>query len=260
MRSIITLLILLSVASPSFGKETEGLPYFITLYGARGSGKTLLTVRTRQEFSFPTISLASLLTGLFLEETPLTKKARECERTGSNFPEEIYLSLLNERLKQPDCAQGVLFEDFPNTVEQAESLHTQLGKEFNFLAIVINTPDEWLIQRVEQRLVCRMCGKVYDESFPPNHKGLCDICSGPLEQRLDDSPDLIRSRLEAYKTKVSPLLDFYKEKQTLITISGEQNLEDVYQEIISSVESQTGLIGQKLRYPKKNRLFLQENT
>ena len=258
MRSIITLVLFLCICSPFFGEDSENRPYLIVLYGARGSGRTIITVRLRQEFSFPTISIAPLLANQLLEETSLGKKARDFERSGGVFPEELCLSILNDRLLQPDCLQGVLLEEFPNTIDQAKALYDQLESKFTFLAIMINIPDNWFIKRVENRLVCRMCGRVYDKPSPPNQKGICDICSGPLEQRLEDSADLIRSRLEAYKTKISPVLDFYKEKQLLITIDGDRKLEALYQDIVSTIEARTGLIGQKSR--KKNKLFLQENT
>jgi len=258
MRTIITLVLFLCICSPFFGEESENRPYLIVLYGARGSGRTITAVRLQQEFSFPTISIAVLLTNQLLEETSLGKKARDFEQTGGVFPEELCLSIVNDRLLRPDCLQGVLLEEFPNTVDQTKALYDQLKSNFTFLAIVIDIPDEWFIKRVENRLVCRMCGRVYDKLSPPSQKGMCDICSGPLEQRLEDSAEFIRSRLETYKTKISPVLDFYREKQLLITISGERKLEELYQEMVSIIESRTGLIGQKSR--KKNKLFLQENS
>ena len=259
MRAVVALIAALFISLPGFGGEGER-PYLITLYGSRGSGRTLVNVRLRQDYALPNISLAPLLTNHLLEETTLGKKAHEFEKNGGEFPQELCLSIIYDRLEQPDASHGVLLEEFPSSVEQAKLLHEKLKSKFNFLAIMIETTDDWLIQRVQNRFICRMCGRVYDTPSPPTQKGVCDICSGPLEQRLEDSADLIRSRLDAYITKVTPVLEYYKAANILATVRGERKLEDVYQEVLSIVESKTKLMGQKTKHSKRNKLFSQEGT
>jgi len=241
------------VTSTSFGKdESCSLPHIITLYGVRGSGRAYIAARLRQDFSLPCISLTSLLSTHLLEETSLGKVAKEYDTSGEEIPQDISLSALIERLMQPDCQQGVFLDEFPYTIEQAQELERKIGTRFCLLAIAIDVNEDWLVQRVQNRLICRMCGRVYDElDSSSKKKESCDICSGTLQHRLDDSPEAIQKRLETHQSCLNPLFELYRNKQALLRVSGEQNTEDTYKDVVASIKAHTKLL-QKLR-PKKNK-------
>ena len=216
-------------------------PHIIMLYGAKGSGRAAIAVRLRQDFSFPDISLASLISNNILEETSFGQKAREYLLKGEDFPTDLSLSILYERLSHPDCLRGALFEDFPQSVEYFQLMKEHLSPFFDFIAISINASDDWLVERAEHRLVCRTCGKVYVEpSSPAKRKGYCDICLEPLQRRLDDSSEIIKARVQNYRTQIAPMLAYLKKERILFEISGERKFEDIYHDIINVIEAHTG--------------------
>jgi adenylate kinase len=222
--------------------EVSSKPYLIFLYGARGSGRAAIAVRLRQDFSFPDISLAPLISNHILDETSFGQKAREYLFKGVDLPTELSLAILYERLSQPDCLRGALFEDFPQSGEYYEAMKEHLSSYFHFLVISINASDDWLVERAEHRLVCRICGKVYVEpTSPAKHKGYCDICLEPLHRRLDDSPEVIKARVQNYRSQIAPLLAKYRKERILIDICGERKFEEVFHDVINAVEANTGI-------------------
>lgn len=222
--------------------EMSSKPYLIFLYGARGSGRAAIAVRLRQEFSFPDISLAPLVSNHILDETSFGQKARDYLFKGVDLPTDLSLAILYERLSQPDCIRGALFEDFPQTCEYYEAMRDHLSPYFNFLVLSINASDDWLVERAEHRMVCRTCGKVYVEpTSPAKHKGYCDICLEPLHRRLDDSPEVIKARVQNYRTQIAPLLAAYRKERLLIDICGERKFDEVYRDIINAVEANSGI-------------------
>jgi len=212
-------------------------PCIIALYGPRGSGRAILAMRLREKFSFPNLSIASLVTNHLIEESPIGRNARDYDTSANDFPEDFPLKILCERLLLPDCSQGILLEDFPKTVEQAKILASKLSTKFRFLAIIIQPDNEWLAQRVQNRLVCRMCGKVYDDV--DSKKNTCDICSGLLQRRPDDSPDVVKARVQTYQETTQPVLSYFNDTYELFTIPGNRSLNEIYQEIYCIIEKET---------------------
>lgn len=241
---VLTLLFLQAFSQSLLASEEElvAKPYIVVLYGARGSGRAAIAVRLRQDFAFPDISLAPLVSNHILEETTFGQQAREHLLKGTELPTELSMAILYDRLSQPDCQRGALFEDFPQNVEYFCSMREHLSTYFNFIAISINASDDWLSERAEHRLVCRTCGKVYVEpTSPAKHKGYCDICLEPLHRRLDDSPEVIKSRVQNYRTQIAPILAIFKKDRALFDVCGERKFEEVYHDIINIVEAHTGI-------------------
>ena len=229
--------------------ELNDRPHAVLIYGIRGSGRATMSVKLRKQFSFPDISLASLLANHVAEETSLGKKAKNYFSHGGELPPELSLEILSERISQPDCAKGFLLEEFPLTPLEAQALYDKFSSHVSFLVITVDVSDDWLIERFQHRSVCRTCGRVYDdETFScPKHKGQCDICSGTLHQRTEDSPEVIKSRIASYRTVMSPIFDYYRQKNVLVHVSGDRDFEETYQEIVRTIEQRTGIAPNKLQ-------------
>jgi adenylate kinase len=247
------MLVLLCWVSSSliFGSdETQGQrPYVVILYGAPGSGRASMAVRLRHDFAFPTISLTTLLANHVLEGTSLGSKGRDYVINGGELPQELLPAILSDRLLQPDCSRGAFLEDMSLTIPQVLDIENQVSSHFQFLVLNIDASDDWLVQRVERRLVCYSCGYVYDDyEMSKKQKEYCDICSSPLQRRQGDAPEVIKARLDTYRTQVSPLLSLYKNQEILVQIAGNRKFDDTYKEILHTIEARTGLVASKNRF------------
>jgi adenylate kinase len=133
-------------------------------------------------------------------------------------------------------------------VSQILDIEKQLSSRFQFLVVNIDASDEFLIQRVEGRLVCYSCGYVYDTSdLTKKTKTKCDICSSPLQRRQQDTPEVMKAKLEAYRSQMSPLLALYKEQGILMQIPGDRKFDEVYTDVLLTIEHITGLVASKNR-------------
>ena len=249
MTKVLSMVFLFLTCLPCMGGEKcESLPYLLVLYGAPGSGRASMAVRVRRDFNFPNISLATLLANHALEGTSLSIKSQDFLVRGGCPPSELLLAVLCDRLKEVDCAQGALLEDMSMTVDQVKTLRRQLEGQFRFLVINIDAGDDWLVQKAGRRFICHNCGYVSDDpESGRKEQNSCDICSSPLQRRQGDSPEVIRSRLEAYRTQLSPLLSFYQENNALLQIPGNREFDETYEALIAAIELKTGRSASKNR-------------
>lgn len=230
------------MSSIQSGEENSSTPYMIFLYGTRGSGSAVIALKLKQNFSFPDISLAALISNHILEETAHGQQAQEHLLNGKNLSADLALSILSERLSHSDCHRGVLFEDFPLSVNYFQEIKKILAPSFRFLAIYIKASDDWLSERAEHRLICRTCGRVYDEiSLPKKNKSLCDICLEPLQRRQNDTPEFIKARAHNYRTQLDPLMEDYQKEKILIEVCGDRSFDSVYEEVLTIIEAHTGI-------------------
>ena len=135
-----------------------------------------------------------------------------------------------ERLAAPDAARGFILDGFPRTIAQAEALARLLKDAGHALDVVLyfDVSEPELLRRLTGRRVCRACGHTYHlTSSPPKRAGVCDACGGELYQRVDDSEATVRNRLEVYRKQTAPLLDYYRERNVLTTVSGEGSIEEI---------------------------------
>jgi len=219
-------------------QESTKRPYIFMIYGTKGSGRANIALRLRQKFSFPSISIAALLTDHVLEETDLGQQVRAYELREGAISHHFGVCVLTERLLQPDCSNGILFDDFPQTLQQFDELQKCLNDHFTFHAFVIETSDQWLVQRVKGRLVCRMCGRVFDEFLsPPKQNATCDVCKGPLQKRSIDSPEAVTQQAEHYRAHFAPLVNRYKKDITVMHINGDRQIDAIFNEISLLISS-----------------------
>lgn len=183
------------------------------MLGPPGAGKGTYASRLTNDLGIPNISTGDMVREEIKNETELGKAIKEYSDKGALVPDEAIVNLLENRLKKPDCEKSFILDGFPRTTKQAEALD-----EITKIDIVINlnVPDEVIIKRLSNRLVCKDCGTIYNKlTLKPKRDMMCDECNGSLYQRRDDQPEVIQERLNIYRKKTEPLIQYYKKKGIL---------------------------------------------
>jgi adenylate kinase len=200
-----------------------GAPLDIVLLGAPGSGKGTQAERIAPAFGLPHISTGDILRGAVKAGTELGRTAKRFMDAGELVPDEVVIGIIRERLGEPDTAAGFMLDGFPRTIEQATALDEMLagaGRALRFV-LLIDVPEEELVQRLAGRRACRSCGRGYNVVFdPPKVEGVCDVCGGDLFQRDDDNEDTVRNRLAVYRRQTEPLVGYYRDGGILATVYG----------------------------------------
>jgi adenylate kinase len=178
------------------------------LLGPPGAGKGTQATYLTKHFGIPQISTGDMLRAAVKSGTPLGIAAKKVMDTGALVSDEIIIGLVKERLKQPDCAKGYLFDGFPRTIPQAEAMR-DAGVAIDYV-LEIDVPAEEIIARMSGRRAHLASGRTYHVKFnPPKVEGKDDVTGEPLVQRDDDREDTVRKRLEVYQAQTRPLVDFY---------------------------------------------------
>jgi adenylate kinase len=181
----------------------------LILLGPPGAGKGTQANFIREKFGIPQISTGDMLRAAVKAGTPLGKEAKKVIDAGQLVSDDIIIGLVKERLKQPDCARGYLFDGFPRTIPQAEALKAA-NVPIDYV-LEIDVPDEEIITRMSGRRVHPASGRVYHVKFnPPKAEGKDDVTGEPLVQRDDDREETVRKRLEVYRAQTRPVVDYYK--------------------------------------------------
>ena len=182
----------------------------LILLGAPGVGKGTQAQYIVEKYGIPQISTGDMLREAIRDGTALGKKVKAVMDSGALVTDEIILDLVKERIAKDDCANGFLFDGFPRTIPQANSLVSQ-NIEIDYV-IEINVPDEEIVSRLSGRRLHLESGRVYHvHNNPPNVHGVDDITGEPLVQREDDKEETIAERLNVYREQTEPLVSFYKE-------------------------------------------------
>jgi len=180
----------------------------LILLGPPGAAKGTQANFIRQKYAIPQISTGDMLRAAVKAGTPLGVAAKKVMDSGSLVSDEIIIGLVNERLKEPDCRNGYLFDGFPRTIPQAEAMK-KAGVAIDYV-LEIDVPDEEIIERMSGRRVHLASGRTYHVKFnPPKLEGRDDASGEPLVQRDDDSEATVRNRLEVYRRQTSPLVGYY---------------------------------------------------
>lgn len=180
----------------------------LILLGAPGAGKGTQAQYICERYSIPQISTGDMLRAAVKAGTPLGIEAKKVMDAGGLVSDDIILGLIKERLQQPDCAKGFLFDGFPRTIPQAQALKDQ-GVKLDFV-VEVDVPDEEIIKRMSGRRVHPGSGRTYHVVFnPPRIEGKDDLTDEPLIQRDDDKEETVRKRLDVYHSQTKPLVEFY---------------------------------------------------
>jgi adenylate kinase len=182
----------------------------LILLGAPGAGKGTQAAFISQRFGIPQISTGDMLRAAVKAGTPLGLAAKKVMDSGALVSDDIIIGLVKERLTQPDCAKGFLFDGFPRTIPQAEAMKAA-GVKLDAV-IEIDVPDEAIIERMSGRLFHIASGRSYHVKFkPPQVTGRDDVTGEPLVQRDDDKEETVRKRLAVYQSQTRPLVDYYSQ-------------------------------------------------
>jgi adenylate kinase len=197
--------------------------------GPPGAGKGTLAGLISKEYAIPQISTGDIFRDAIKMETELGKKVKEIVGRGDLVPDELTVSLVRERLSQPDAQKGYILDGFPRTIPQAEALGT-----FQNLDAVVDfaIDDALVIERLSGREICKNCGAIYHvKNMPSKVKGVCDKCGGPTYTRPDDSLESIKNRLDVYRKQTEPLIAYYGKKNLIRKIDSSKSPEDTHIQI-----------------------------
>lgn len=215
----------------------------IILLGPPGAGKGTQANYIAERYAIPQISTGDMLRAAVAAGTPLGQKAKAVMDRGDLVSDDIIVGLVQERIKEPDCENGFLFDGFPRTIAQADATK-EAGVAIDAV-VEIAVPDEEIIRRMSGRRVHPPSGRVYHVEFaPPEVAGRDDETGEPLVQRDDDQEDIVRQRLATYHEQTAPLVDYYRKWEAsgdanaphYIHVEGIGEVEDVRDNIFDALD------------------------
>ena len=203
------------------------------MLGAPGAGKGTQAKMIASKYDIPHISTGDMLRQAVANKTPIGVKAKEYMDAGDLVPDEVIMGIIAETITQKGCKKGFILDGIPRTVIQASTLDAimkNLSLKFT-VAFNFYISDDTIIKRLSGRRMCT-CGATYHTiNNPSKRDDLCDVCSGKLYQRDDDKEAVVRNRLEVYRKKTEPLVDYYKGKNILRNIDSDRDLNVVFEEV-----------------------------
>lgn len=181
----------------------------LILLGPPGAGKGTQAAFITEKFGIPQISTGDMLRAAVKAQTPLGIEAKKVMDAGGLVSDDIIIGLVKDRLQQPDCQKGYLFDGFPRTIPQADALKTA-GITLDFV-VELEVPEESIIERMSGRRIHPASGRSYHIKFnPPKVADIDDVTGEPLVQRDDDREETVRHRLSVYREQTRPLVDYYQ--------------------------------------------------
>lgn len=180
----------------------------LILLGAPGAGKGTQATFLCQKYGIPQVSTGDMLRAAVKAGTPLGVAAKKVMDSGALVSDDIIIGLVKERIAQPDCAKGFLFDGFPRTIAQADAMKNA-GVKLD-VVLEIDVPDAAIVERMSGRRAHLASGRTYHVVFnPPKLAGIDDVTGEPLVQRADDSEETVKKRLDVYHAQTRPLVDYY---------------------------------------------------
>lgn len=209
----------------------------LVLLGPPGSGKGTQGDLLSQRYGIPKISTGDMLRRM-RDDPALGPSIRGYQDSGGLVVDEILFPVVENRLRNPDCAGGYIFDGFPRTLEQAKWLGERVDT-----VVSLGVPDSVLVERVRYRFTCEDCGAIYNTKLSkPKVEGKCgkEECCGELFQRPDDKPETVAERLKKYREKTEPLIDYYRKRGILKELKfGEEDVavDVVFGRVVAAIES-----------------------
>jgi len=210
----------------------------IVILGAPGAGKGTQADIIHQKIGLTHIASGNLFRQVLDKKTELGLLAKSYMEKGTLVPDGIVIKMILERISKPDCSTGWILEGFPRTLQQAEALDKVLAEQGKGVdnAIYVEVPEEELVKRLSGRLICKKCQAPYHIlTSPPEVAAKCDKCGGELYQRLDDNEQTVRERLKVFNETTIPILGYYGEQDKLVTVNGNQGIQEVAEEILAEL-------------------------
>ncbi len=206
----------------------------LILLGAPGAGKGTQAELLIEKLSIPSISTGNMLREAIAKGTELGKEAKTYMDGGLLVPDDLILSIVAQRVSQPDCLGGFILDGVPRTLAQAEALDAKGVRIDHVVSIEID--DSVIEGRMTGRRVCAKCGASYHTvANPPKADGICDSCGGELAIRKDDAPETVRKRLDVYHASTEVLKEYYAAKGKLRLVDGNQSIEGANSDILAAI-------------------------
>jgi len=213
---------------------------YVVMLGAPGAGKGTQADILSRDMNLPRIASGDLFRQALEQRTNLGLLAKGYMDKGELVPDKITIKMILERMDEPDCASGCVFDGFPRTLRQAEALDEALKKRGGTIdkTIYLEVPDGELVKRLSGRWLCRHCQTPYHiTNSPPKTPGRCDKCGGELYQRPDDREETVRERLRVFLVQTLPILDYYEKQGKLVRVDGNLGMRRVATEISAALKT-----------------------
>jgi adenylate kinase len=216
----------------------------VILLGPPGAGKGTQAGAIAQKYAIPQISTGDMLRAAVRAGTPLGLEARKFMDAGALVPDAVIIGLVKDRIREPDCARGFLFDGFPRTIAQAEAMK-EAGVDLDYV-VEIDAEDAEIVRRLSGRRVHPASGRTYHVEFqPPKVPGKDDVTGEPLIQREDDREETVLKRLQVYHNQTRPLVDYYSSwaargdprAPRYRKVSGVGSVERIREALLSALES-----------------------
>jgi len=206
----------------------------LILLGAPGAGKGTQAELLIEKLAIPSISTGNMLREAMANGTDLGKQVKQYMDAGLLVPDELILSLVAERVSQPDCKNGYILDGVPRTLVQAQALDAK-GVQIDHV-VSLEIDDAVIAGRMTGRRACTECGATYHISAnPPKQEGVCDLCGAALTVRKDDTPETVQKRLAVYHASTEVLKDYYAKQGKLRLVEGNQSIEGANREILAAI-------------------------
>ena len=206
----------------------------LILLGAPGAGKGTQAEMLIEQLRIPSISTGNMLREAMANGSELGKQVKTCMESGSLVSDDVILSIVAERVAQPDCNNGFILDGVPRTLAQAEALDAKGVRIDHVVSIEID--DAVIEGRMTGRRVCTKCGASYHiTAHPPKTEGICDACGSEVAIRKDDAPETVRHRLEVYHASTEVLKSYYAKQNKLVLINGDQPITDANRDILRAL-------------------------
>ena len=215
----------------------------LILLGPPGAGKGTQAAFIQERFGVVQISTGDMLRAAVKAGTPLGLAAKKVMDSGALVSDDIIIGLVHERLKQPDCANGYMFDGFPRTIAQADALRAA-NVPIDYV-LEIDVPDSDIVERMSGRRVHLASGRTYHVRHnPPKVEGKDDVTGEPLVQRDDDREETVRKRLAVYHEQTKPLVDYYRQwaasgdaaAPKVVKVSGLGAVEEITQRVLTALQ------------------------
>ena len=212
----------------------------VVLLGPPGSGKGTIAQKLEEQFGLEHISTGQWFRREMDQGTELSSRVREALDRGELIPDDVVIGLLHHWLTPEMLRRGYLLDGFPRTHAQAEALDAFSEENDAPLELVLflECADSEIVHRITGRRVCLTCGRVFHvDNYPPRRAGICDVCGSALVQRTDDTEEVIKDRLRFYKRITEPLVDYYRERDKLVSLNAGEGAGAAQALAVQAIES-----------------------